>query len=331
MVPMVSPLAVNLVVSAVMFLLALHRATGEGCAAQFYPATNPTMVQAVFAAFAAGAGLVVRRVRFACLIVSGAALGTLGVPAMYAGMQWPGGDDGGGFGWFFIICGGSAVSFVIALATTIIGIVQRERERPARAVMEQKPLEVVPSDSRNEPPKAGGRHRWLWGIVAAACLYLFWIIAGPISWTRTCTESHPGGVEIRSIDLHELTPLFPFPLYHWVDTGHERILLINGREVLRSGTYRDLYPSPTGACVVAAHWLQNGPMRIYATGDRRYIELPVDESRDEFPGHYNAYPFRFLCWEDDSNFLVEVTGYNEGEYRQVWRVEAATGRRTRIE
>jgi hypothetical protein len=327
MVAMVGPLLVNLVVSVVMFLLVWDRATGE----RFYPATIPTIVQAALAALAAAAGLAVRRVRFACLIVSGAALGALGIAAFYAGTQWPGGDDGGGFGWFFLVCGGCAVSFVIALTTTLIGVAQRARERCTSDVRKQEPSAAVPSKSRKGAPKARRGLRWPWGLVAAAGLYLAWIVAGPISWTRTRTESHPGGIEIRSIDLHELGPLFPLPVYHHVDTDHERVLLVKGREVLRSNAYKDLHPSPTGAYVVAAHWLHNGPMRIYSTGNLRYVELSVDASREEFPGHYYGYPFGFLRWEDDSNFLVEVTGSSsEGVYGQVWRVDAATGARTRM-
>lgn len=118
--PMAVLLVINLLASTVMLLLSINRATGG--AADFYPATIPTIVQAGLAALVAMVGLGAWRRRLLCLVISSAALGLLGLPALYASAQWPGGDDGGGFGWLIIIGCGCVVSFVVAFATAIIGI-----------------------------------------------------------------------------------------------------------------------------------------------------------------------------------------------------------------
>jgi len=73
-------LVANLLAAVVMLGLSIHRATGAGCAAEFYPATIPTMAQAAVAGVAALVGLVASRLRLACLVISDAALGLLGLP-----------------------------------------------------------------------------------------------------------------------------------------------------------------------------------------------------------------------------------------------------------
>jgi len=343
-------LLINFIVSVVMLALSVHRATGEGCAMEFYPATIPTMVQAGLAVAAALMGLLSRRARFACLIASSALLGLLCIPALCALSSWPGGDDGGSLGWFFIVVGGSAVSFVIAMLTLIIGVVLR---RWGKSALSGQPCTTPPVPPRHDvesltvadpdrqiamPRPTARRVLWiLWGLMAAAGLYLVWIVLGPISWSSTRVNRYPGGIEIRSIDLHELCALFLLPFYHHVDTDHEQILLVNGREVLRSSTtHGHLYPSPLGTFAVVEDWMHGRPILIYDLADLNCKAMPVETSRDEFPDHYYVYPFGFLRWEDDSSFLVEVTGCDwtsatGAHYRQVWRVAAKTGARSRVE
>jgi hypothetical protein len=126
-------LIIDLAFSAALLGLAYHRATGVDCAMTFYPATIPTMVQAGLAALAAGTGLVWRRARKICLAVSGLTLALVALPALYAMGQWPGGDDGGAFGWMFIVGGGCVVSFFVgggSLAALASGSPAAEERHP---------------------------------------------------------------------------------------------------------------------------------------------------------------------------------------------------------
>lgn len=341
-------LAVNLVAAVVMLGLSIHRATGSGCALHFYPATIPTMVQAGLAAAVALVGVLRSSRRFACLVTSSVALGLLGLPAFYAMLRWPGGDDGGGFGWAFIVGGGCVASFVIAGTTMLLGLGHRRQEGqdlrlPSSAAPVVKPAgnELVPgltiSDGRSleKQHRVLPGHLLLWGILGVAGLYLGWCVMGPISWTTTRTDQHAGGIVIMSTDLHELCP-YPVPFYHHIDTDHERVLLVNGREVLNTTNYKDLFLSPGGEYVAAADWMHAKPIRIYSVAADKWVEVPVDKSSDEDSGHDYVYPFGFLRWDSDRTLLVEVTGtYVKGPgqflaYRELWQVQADTGNATRI-
>jgi hypothetical protein len=128
--------------------------------------------------------------------------------------------------------------------------------------------------------------------------------------------------------------VIPVPYYH-VDDRHECIVLADGKEWIRTqGVSAAItHPSPGRTYIVLEDLVQNKPIRILDLATRGTIELAVDDSKDEFPGHYNGFPFHFLRWEDDKSFLVEVEG-SPGEnvkYPQTWRVEAKTGKRTPVE
>jgi|WetSurMetagenome_2_1015567.scaffolds.fasta_scaffold96934_2 hypothetical protein len=298
-----------------MFFLILHRATGQGCAAHFYPATIPAIVQPAAAAVVALAGLVLSRWRFRLLVASSAGLGLLGVPALFAGLMWPGGDDGGGFGWLFIVGGGCAMSFGIGLATCLLGLIRRqagpERPRTGRAV-----------------------RILLWAMMAGAAAWLAWIAYGPVSWMTERTVTYAGGVEIRNTDRHEVVSLFPLPVYHSMIDGYERTLLLQGREAPLAPDYKHLlFPSPAGTYVVAEDYMFHKPLLIFRVADSQCTPVEAENSKKEFPGHYNVYPFHFEKWEDDETFLVEVTGLDlkgSTTYPQVWRFAAGTGRGTRV-
>jgi hypothetical protein len=302
------------------------------------------VVQADLAVLAAFVGLIFRRLRFAGLITSSVALGLLVVPVALAPWFFPP-VPALYIGWLIFVRTGSAASVVIAGLTTIIAV--RMRGYYGKAPASSPSLLAIASDSKASPqslsapaaPSAADAcrcakpaSRWLWVPLSVAVLYLFWVFVGPITWTTTRIESCPNGVELRSLDLHELTPSFPSLVYHNVVAGRERTLLIRGREVLKSGDYKHLFPSPEGTFVVAEGRGYSKPIRIYTVADARFVELP----EDDFPDHYNVYPYRFLRWENDQTFLVEVTGsvITSGsfkDYRQVWRVAADTAARTRIE
>lgn len=112
-------LLVNMATGAAMVWLTHHLATGN--ALRFYPQTLWVICQAGVAAAMALAGLATHRHAGACLWISSLLIGLLGIPWLVAMISWPGGDDGGAFGWFFLAGGGCAVSMVVALITWAIG------------------------------------------------------------------------------------------------------------------------------------------------------------------------------------------------------------------
>jgi hypothetical protein len=332
-------LVINLLASVVMFGLSIHRATGEGCAAHFYPATIPTMVQAGLGAIAAIVGLGVSRLRFLCLAVSSAALGLLGFPAFYAMLRWPGGDDGGGLGWLFIVGGGCFASFVIAGMTMLIGLGYRGRitQPPSPLLSIGLPVAAdgsvrvpLPGVSESLSPTAERRtvskSLLLWAILATGVAYLIWCAAGPVSWTTTESESHVGGIQVRTTLAHELCP-YPVPFYHHVAT-RDQTVLVDGQKWFRTGPLDDLRLSPTGEYAAVQLWEK--PIQIWSKSTRESILLDSGELEKEFPGHSYTYPFRFDRWDGDSAFLVTVSGWDLklGDYKQTWRVDAATGART---
>ncbi len=214
---------------------------------------------------------------------------------------------------------------------------------------QQPPAEVPPASGTQA---ARPSRRWLRvlivGLITLVVLYVVWWFY-PITWTTTTTERHPGGIEIRTTHLHEFAPyigfadndsrvVLPIP-YHHVNETEERTLLVNGAVLLttRGMDFADMRPSPAGTYVVVEHFVHTQPIRVYCATTGKHVELAVPEdSHEEFPGHHNVYPFRFLRWESDSSFLVEVTGNDFSSpglshYRQVWRVDAKTGARSRIE
>jgi len=339
---MIAALVVNLVVSLIMLWLTHHMATANALA--FYPSTIPVMVQAGAGAVLAGVGLLLpwRPVRLVLVILSSVALGLLFAPALYALNGWPGGDDGGAFGWMFIVGGACLASFFIALITMVLGIVfgLRKKHPPAAAQPTVLPQAAPASQPSRAVAPGTSRRRsywWLWALLALPLLYLLWCLAGPITWTTHRSRTLPGGIEIRSSDLHQLCP-YPVPFSHYIDEDHELAFFVHGRELLRSDDYKHLFPSPKGTYLVAEHWLFTMPIKIYCVATNKWTVLnisDVEEERD-FPNHYYVYPLRFLRWDSDASFLAEATGTDYdakplADYRQVWRIDAASGRRRLVE
>ncbi|HOI55470.1 MAG TPA: hypothetical protein PLP01_09500 [Phycisphaerae bacterium] len=126
---MIGFLLVNLGTSGVLFLLVVHMATAN--ALGFYPSTIPAMVQPALAALISLVGLLARRLRLASLLLSSAGLALMVIPWWHA--RFPGGDDGGGFGWFFVVGSASLAAFMVGVGTAIGGLVCHARNRRRRA------------------------------------------------------------------------------------------------------------------------------------------------------------------------------------------------------
>lgn len=346
---MIAALVVNLVVSLIMLWLTHHMTTENALA--FYPTTIPVMVQAGAGAALAGLGLLLpwRPARLVLLILSSVALGLLFAPALYALEGWPGGDDGGAFGWMFIVGGACFACFFIALLTLILGLIFGLRKKPPTEVVlaPAEPNAAIPMQGQQAGPavesprtNVGGKglaaYWWLWVLLAVPVLYLFWCLAGPISWTTHRSRTLPGGIEVRTTDLHQLCP-YPVPFYHYIDEDHELAFFVNGRELLKTDEYKHLFPSPGGTYVVAEHWLFTKPIKIYSVAADKWTVLNISDAEEDrdFPSHYYGYPLHFLRWDGDDGFLAEATGMDwnakpSHRYRQVWRIDAASGARSLV-
>lgn len=182
------------------------------------------------------------------------------------------------------------------------------------------------------------KRRWPWVFVGLIDAYMIWCFLGPVRWTTTERTKHAGEIEIRTTSLHVLAPyagiaendtlvISPIPCYH-VTKEYALALFVKNQQrfATQQGDFVYVYPSPSGAYVVIQPWLYTRPLQIYVTATDEWAALTVPDQ--EFPNHYNQYPFHFLHWDGDDGFLVDVTG---PAYRQLWRVDAKTTKRTRIE
>jgi hypothetical protein len=123
--------------STILLLLSLMivGALGPIYDGSFYPFTLPFIVLAGVCILPPISGLVAKKARPLMFWISIPLHGLLILPFRYALKRWPGGDDGPGLAWGFIIGGGSCVACLIALALLTVGI---------RLVL-QKPKETEPS------------------------------------------------------------------------------------------------------------------------------------------------------------------------------------------
>ena len=114
-------LVINICWGALMFALSYYLAMYN--ASKFYPETLPTMGVAIAGACLAFVGVVVRKpiIRIWLLWLSCAALALLLAPCWYALDYWSGGDDGGAFGWLFVMGGASLISSIVCSVTAAMG------------------------------------------------------------------------------------------------------------------------------------------------------------------------------------------------------------------
>jgi hypothetical protein len=321
-------LVINVVVSLGMLLLTACIAMN---AREFYPSTIWPIVHAGVAMILAFVGLCVPRRKLLFQALSSAGLMSLGLTAVYGGSDIPGGDDGMGFGWMFLVVGGSVPVFVIGLLTLLLGAHYDKRRRNRAAA-----AEASNDSAEKAPPVHSDRRRgvrWsmvvLWGFLVMALLFLVWCVV-PITWESSERQGYGNGIVVETHWRNELLAL-PVPFYH--DTSHlGEVVYLDGEEWFRTGQLSLLEVSPTGQFIVAYRWERDG-MEIWNTATRDHVLLTCPDSKEEFPNHYYTFPFRFERWDSDSTFLVEVSGYDDDfeSYRQVWRVEAATAERRRID
>src|SRR5512135_131116 len=111
--------------------LAIVGALGPVYSGSFYPFTLPFIFLAGISLVLSICGLVVRRIRAYIFWFAASSHGLLFLPFYYAIRHWPGGDDGPGLAWGFLIGGGSCIAAIIAivfLLMTILALVRGSKE-----------------------------------------------------------------------------------------------------------------------------------------------------------------------------------------------------------
>ena len=116
---------ISLVIIAAWSLLLILASLAFIGAFPFYPArlydfTLPFVSHAIGTHITAVLGVVIRRIRSIIFWPAIALHGSLVLSCRYAMSQWPGGDDGPGMGWFFIVGGGSYVALATALLCAML-------------------------------------------------------------------------------------------------------------------------------------------------------------------------------------------------------------------
>ena len=113
-------LIINAILGFAMLAVSCWSATGN--ALDFYSNTLYIMLHSALAGGMAVAGVYARKGKLVFLVLSSLALATLWVSGWYGLQDWPGGDDGGAFGWMFFVLGGCVISFVVAMVSLVGGI-----------------------------------------------------------------------------------------------------------------------------------------------------------------------------------------------------------------
>lgn len=79
--------------------------------------TQPMVYVAAGASLTALVGLIFKRLRGLFVLLNALAMFSLRPAAIHGLTDWPGGDDGGYFGWLFLVCGGSFIAIFLAVAS----------------------------------------------------------------------------------------------------------------------------------------------------------------------------------------------------------------------
>lgn len=103
--------------------LAIVGALGPLYDGSFYPFTLPFIVLVGICTTLSIIGLVAQRARSAVFWVVTPLHGILFLPFRFAMKRWPGGNDGPGMAWLFLLGGGSCIAGLLALVLIVIGII----------------------------------------------------------------------------------------------------------------------------------------------------------------------------------------------------------------
>jgi hypothetical protein len=117
---MVGLLVVNVIMG--LWVLGISHNQAIHNALDFYPSTLVIMYHAGAAAGIALLGALVRRIACVCLVLSCIALTTLPISCQVSAEGYPGGDDGGAFGWTLYVGGSCLLSLVVGVTTGVVGL-----------------------------------------------------------------------------------------------------------------------------------------------------------------------------------------------------------------
>ena len=97
-------------------------------ARSFYAFTLPFIILAALCVVIAVVGLVAKPARAVAFWVSTLLHGFLVLPYRFAMNQWPGGDDGAGMAWMYLVGWGSYVSIVLAVMLIAIVLMAKGKK-----------------------------------------------------------------------------------------------------------------------------------------------------------------------------------------------------------
>jgi hypothetical protein len=101
-------------------------------ARSFYPFTLPFITLAALCVVIAVVGLVAKRARAVAFWISTPLHGLLFFPYRFAMIQWPGGDDGGGMAWMYLIGWGSYIASLLAVIIILIAVILMAKGKKTR-------------------------------------------------------------------------------------------------------------------------------------------------------------------------------------------------------
>jgi hypothetical protein len=108
-------------------------------AGSFYWFTLPFLADTAVCVVLCCAGVVIRRTRQTVFWVVAPFHALLFVPFLFAMALWPGGDDGPGLAWLFLIGGGSLIAFFLSgTLMTIVCVLKKRRAWHAMPLHQRK-------------------------------------------------------------------------------------------------------------------------------------------------------------------------------------------------
>jgi hypothetical protein len=97
-------------------------------ARSFYAFTLPFIILAALCVVIAVVGFVAKRARAVAFWVSAPLHGVLVLPYRFAMSQWPGGDDGAGMAWMYLVGWGSYVASLLAVILIAIVLMTKGKK-----------------------------------------------------------------------------------------------------------------------------------------------------------------------------------------------------------
>ena len=128
-------LTVNIIMGLIVLWLSCDQAINNTL--KFYPSTLITILHAAATCVFAFVGFFFRRFAYTFLLISSVSLVVLPISCFASGAGYPGGDDGGGFGWLFYVGGSSLLAMIAGIITMIFGVLRHGRKHQSETDVKQ--------------------------------------------------------------------------------------------------------------------------------------------------------------------------------------------------